>query len=170
MAKSVAARTGGVRLYHRLRDREALTVIMLHRVLPKAMYAAHEPDPDYTISTEVLERLVRFLRANYTIVGLPELLEARRGTRSLPPRPLLITFDDGWDDNVLMRRQSWRRKERRGHCSSLPARSRRVRHGGRKPCCRPCAAAACRIGIYGIWPRPELARTWSLATIASWLC
>ncbi|HKX36619.1 MAG TPA: polysaccharide deacetylase family protein, partial [Rhizorhapis sp.] len=100
MAKSVAARTGGVRLYHRLRDREALTVIMLHRVLPKAMYAEHDPDPDYTISTGVLERLVRFLRANYTIVGLPDLLEARRGTRPLPPHPLLITFDDGWDDNV----------------------------------------------------------------------
>jgi peptidoglycan/xylan/chitin deacetylase (PgdA/CDA1 family) len=100
MAKSVAARTGGVRLYHHWRDRDALTVIMLHRVLPAAMYAEHEPDPDYTISTEVLERLVRFLRANYTIVGLPDVLEARRGTRRLPPRPLLITFDDGWDDNV----------------------------------------------------------------------
>lgn len=100
MAKSVAARTGGVRLYHRLRDREALTVVMLHRVLPKAMYAEHDPDPDYTLSTDVLERLVRFLRANYTIVGLPDLLEARHGTRPLPPHPLLITFDDGWDDNV----------------------------------------------------------------------
>lgn len=100
VAKSFAARTGGVRLYHRLRDREALTVIMLHRVLPKALYAEHEPDPDYTITTDVLERLVRFLRGNYAIVGLPELLEARRGTRPLPPHPLLISFDDGWDDNV----------------------------------------------------------------------
>jgi len=100
MAKSVAARTGGVRLYHQLRDREALTVIMLHRVLPQAMYAEREPDPDYTIPTDILERLVRFLRANYTLVGLPELLEARRGTRPLPPHPLLISFDDGWDDNV----------------------------------------------------------------------
>ena len=100
MAKSAAARTGGVRLYHHLRDREALAVIMLHRVLPKAMYAEHEPDPDYTISTDILERLVQFLRANYTLVGLPELLEARRGIRPLPPHPLLITFDDGWDDNV----------------------------------------------------------------------
>jgi len=100
MAKSLAARTGGVRLYHRLRDRDALTVIMLHRVLPKAMVAELEADPDYTISTDVLECLVSFLRANYTIVGLPQVLEARRGTRPLPSRPLLITFDDGWDDNV----------------------------------------------------------------------
>ncbi|MEO8300941.1 MAG: polysaccharide deacetylase family protein [Rhizomicrobium sp.] len=100
MAKSVAARTGGVRLYHHLRDRDALTVIMLHRVLPKAMVAELEADPDYTTSTEVLERLVPFLHANYTIVGLPDVLAARRGTRPLPARPLLITFDDGWDDNV----------------------------------------------------------------------
>jgi len=100
MAKSVAARTGGVRLYHRLRDRDALTVIMLHRVLPKAMYAELEADPDYTTSTDVLKGLIAFLRGNYTIVGLPDVLAARRGTRPLPPHPLLITFDDGWDDNV----------------------------------------------------------------------
>jgi len=100
MAKSVATHTGGVRLYHRLRDRDALTVIMLHRVLPKAMIAELQADPGYTISTDLLERLVSFLRVNYTIVGLPEVLAARRGIRSLPSLPLLITFDDGWDDNV----------------------------------------------------------------------
>lgn len=100
MAKSVAAHTGGVRLYHHLRDREALTVIMLHRVLPKAMYAELGTDPGYTLSTEVLERFVSFLCVNYSVVGLPDVLEARRGVRPLPPRPLLITFDDGWDDNV----------------------------------------------------------------------
>ncbi len=100
MAKSAAARMGGVRLYHRLRDREALTVLMLHRVLPKAAYAQQQPDPEYTITTEALERLVSFLRANYTLVSLPQVLEARRGTRPLPAHPLLITFDDGWDDNV----------------------------------------------------------------------
>jgi peptidoglycan/xylan/chitin deacetylase (PgdA/CDA1 family) len=100
MAKSLAARTGAVRLYRNMRDRDALTVIMLHRVLPMAMYAKREPDPGYTISTELLERLVPFLRANYTIVSLSDVLDARRGTRRLPARPLLITFDDGWDDNV----------------------------------------------------------------------
>ena len=99
-AKSVAARTGGVRLYHRLRDRDALTVIMLHRVLPKAMFAEQKPDPTYTVSTALLERLVAFCRANYTIIGLPQLLEARRGGQPLPSHPLLITFDDGWDDNL----------------------------------------------------------------------
>jgi peptidoglycan/xylan/chitin deacetylase (PgdA/CDA1 family) len=100
MAKSLAARMGAVRLYHHMHNRDALTVIMLHRVLPEAMYAEREPDPGYTISTELLERLVPFLRANYTIVGLPDVLDARRGTRRLPAHPLLITFDDGWDDNV----------------------------------------------------------------------
>lgn len=100
IAKSVAAHTGGVRLYHRLRDRTVLTVIMLHRVLPQAMFAELEADPNYTTSTDVLKGLIAFLRANYSIIGLPDLLAARRGTRSLPPHPLLITFDDGWDDNV----------------------------------------------------------------------
>src|ERR1700710_346939 len=96
VAKSVATRTGGVRLYHRLRDRDALTVIMLHRVLPQALYAERQPDPGYTVTTEFLERLISFLRANYTIVGLPDVLAARRGMFQLPACPLLITFDDGW--------------------------------------------------------------------------
>lgn len=100
MAKSAASRSGGVRLYHHLRDRDALTVVMLHRVLPKAAYAEQEPDPTYTITTDLLARLVAFFRANYTIVGLADVLQARRGTTPLPSHPLLITFDDGWDDNV----------------------------------------------------------------------
>jgi peptidoglycan/xylan/chitin deacetylase (PgdA/CDA1 family) len=33
-------------------------------------------------------------------VSLAEVLEARRGNHRLPERPLLITFDDGWRDNV----------------------------------------------------------------------
>ena len=60
MAKSAASRSGGVRLYHHLRDRDALTVVMLHRVLPKAAYAEQEPDPTYTITTDLLARLVAF--------------------------------------------------------------------------------------------------------------
>ena len=100
IAKSVAAHTGGVRLYHRLRDRTALTVIMLHRVLPQAMFADSKPDPGYTISTDVLNRLAHFLKANYSVVGLQDVLEARRHHRPLPAHPLLVTFDDGWDDNL----------------------------------------------------------------------
>lgn len=100
MAKSAAARTGGVRLYHHLRDSDALTVVMLHRVLPAAAYAEQEPDPTYTISTDLLARLVGFFRANYTLVSLAEVLKARRGLDPLPSHPLLITFDDGWDDNI----------------------------------------------------------------------
>jgi peptidoglycan/xylan/chitin deacetylase (PgdA/CDA1 family) len=45
-------------------------------------------------------KTVRFLKRHYNVVGVDEVIGSRRGKRRLPPRALLITFDDGWSDNV----------------------------------------------------------------------
>jgi peptidoglycan/xylan/chitin deacetylase (PgdA/CDA1 family) len=100
IVKSLAVRGGGLGLYHRLRHREMLTVLMFHRVLPQELIAGHGVDEEYTISTALLESLMKFAAANYSIVDLPDVLESRRRQSPLPSYPLLITFDDGWDDNA----------------------------------------------------------------------
>jgi peptidoglycan/xylan/chitin deacetylase (PgdA/CDA1 family) len=55
----------------------------------------HDP-----ISDDLFTETVRFLKRHYSVVTLDQVLAARRGAGRLPPRPLLITFDDGWSDNV----------------------------------------------------------------------
>lgn len=73
---------------------------MFHRTLDPADPRWRSCDPDYTVSVDVLRRSLRFFRRHYNVVSLDQVLEARRSGGRLPPRALLITFDDGWADNA----------------------------------------------------------------------
>ena len=90
--------TGLLGLYHRLRNRRHLTVVMFHRVLPASDGRWHRAKPEWTLSTHVFEGCLRFFDRHYNVIALPDLLEALDGRVTLPERPLLITFDDGWSD------------------------------------------------------------------------
>jgi peptidoglycan/xylan/chitin deacetylase (PgdA/CDA1 family) len=100
LAKTIALRTGGFGLWHRARHRDCLTVLMFHRVLPSAEAARLAADPEYTLTPELLAEVVAFCKRHHTPVGLEDVLASREGIRALPPYPLLITFDDGWHDNL----------------------------------------------------------------------
>ncbi|HVL59552.1 MAG TPA: poly-beta-1,6-N-acetyl-D-glucosamine N-deacetylase PgaB, partial [Burkholderiaceae bacterium] len=54
------------------------------------------PERD-TVETAALAQQFDWLRANgYTVVGIDELIAAQRGERPLPPKAVLLTFDDGY--------------------------------------------------------------------------
>jgi peptidoglycan/xylan/chitin deacetylase (PgdA/CDA1 family) len=56
-------------------------------------------DPDLINSTpEVFARQMAFLRANYHPISPEDLLWAVAGHHPLPPRAVLVTFDDGYSD------------------------------------------------------------------------
>ena len=93
-------RSGALSAYHRLRNRNVLTVVMYHRVLSPDDPRSASSDPDYTISDELFGTTLGFLKRHYNVVGVDDVIAAHRGTARLPPRALLITFDDGWSDNV----------------------------------------------------------------------
>lgn len=99
-AKEVAFGAGALTAYHRWRNEQTLTVLMFHRVLPPAESDAAEADPEWTVSTGLFEEIVAFVRRHYNPVSLDEVLAARAGRAALPARALLITFDDGWHDNL----------------------------------------------------------------------
>jgi peptidoglycan/xylan/chitin deacetylase (PgdA/CDA1 family) len=98
--KKAASDSGALRLYHKLRNRRVLTVLMLHRVLPGKEAEKQQADPVYTIDDLLLVEIGRFISAHYNIVSLRQVVDSRRGKTPLPPYPLLITFDDGWQDNI----------------------------------------------------------------------
>jgi len=99
LLKRALYRSGLLGLYHRLRNRRALTVIMFHRVLTEQDPRWASCDPDYTLEAGLLERCLAFFRRHYNVVSVDDVLAARRDGRPLPDRALLITFDDGWADN-----------------------------------------------------------------------
>ena len=54
----------------------------------------------YTVSAPLFEQLLDFFRDNYAVVDIQHVMDASKGERPLPDHALLITFDDGWADNI----------------------------------------------------------------------
>ena len=100
LLKRIVYRSGLLGLYHRVRNRNTLTVIMFHRVISPKDARWPSCDPDYTISDELFDACIGFFRAHYNIVSVEQVLSSRNQGQPLPPRSLLITFDDGWSDNA----------------------------------------------------------------------
>lgn len=99
LLKSLVYRSGALGLYHRLRNRRTLTVIMFHRVLAPDDPRWASCDPDYTLRDDLFRDCLAFFRRHYNVVSLDQVLAAVEGGAALPPRALLISFDDGWADN-----------------------------------------------------------------------
>lgn len=89
-----------MRAYHSRRNAATLTVLMFHRVLPDGERTKLGADPLYTVSPEFLSDCVAFLRKYYTLVSLDDVLLSYARVKALPPAAALITFDDGWYDNL----------------------------------------------------------------------
>ncbi len=92
--------SGATRAWHRTRNRAALTVVGLHRVLPDGDARWAGAMEEYSISTSVFEDLLDFLASHYSMVSVEDILAAADGGARLPPRPALLTFDDGWSDTA----------------------------------------------------------------------
>lgn len=92
--------TGAGALVRRLRHSDTLTVVLFHRVLPPEDPRAAAADPDFTVSLETLEAFAHFAARAYDVISLQDLEAAVLRRRKLPPRAMLITFDDAWEDTA----------------------------------------------------------------------
>lgn len=91
------------RIFHierRLRNRRTLTVAMFHRVLPRDGEAWQHSEQEYAMGVEEFDFCLRFFKRHYAVVSLDQVREAAEGEALLPANALLISFDDGWHDNV----------------------------------------------------------------------
>jgi peptidoglycan/xylan/chitin deacetylase (PgdA/CDA1 family) len=71
-----------------------LPILMYHRITNEATF------PGLAVTPRQFERQLAFLRRfGYTGLTMLELAEALAGKTSLPKRPVVITFDDGYADN-----------------------------------------------------------------------
>jgi peptidoglycan/xylan/chitin deacetylase (PgdA/CDA1 family) len=68
------------------------TIVMYHIVRPAGGLAATLKGLDANAFKGQLE----YIRAHYTPVGLHDVAGAADGLQSLPPRPVVLTFDDGY--------------------------------------------------------------------------
>ncbi len=99
-AKAIAFRSGALDLLHRTRNAYCLTVLMFHRVQPVSERERTEADAIYSITPALLAGIVEFMKRQYAIVSLADVVASLAGEAPLPRYPALITFDDGWRDNL----------------------------------------------------------------------
>ena len=77
-----------------------LTVLTYHRV--NYPYAADFRYAQYNVSAtpEQFSQQMDYIAAHYNVIGLKTLVDYVRNQEPLPHRALLITFDDGYKDNL----------------------------------------------------------------------
>jgi len=97
--KSVLVRTPARELIVRRRASRYVTVLGFHRIHPPV-------GPNYPFNSKVFEatpeefaRFVRYLRRNFDLISMRQFVRGLQDPEQLPPRPGLITFDDGYWDN-----------------------------------------------------------------------
>ena len=92
-------RLGLFDLFHHLWP-SRLTVLAYHRIA-----ALHAPGfdtfkPNVSATPAAFAAQMDFLRQRFSLISIDDLLAWLEGQKSLPPRPALITFDDGYRDNL----------------------------------------------------------------------
>jgi peptidoglycan/xylan/chitin deacetylase (PgdA/CDA1 family) len=94
----VASRSGVNALLRSSLLRQKFLVLCYHGVLrrPPQSYSS------YVINTDVdhFEDQMRFLAKNFHLVSASELIAIRQGKQSLKPRSAMVTFDDGYENNL----------------------------------------------------------------------
>jgi peptidoglycan/xylan/chitin deacetylase (PgdA/CDA1 family) len=100
LARSVVYRSGALPLYHRIRNRRVLTVVVFHRVLRQDDPRWETALSPWTLAEDTFGHCLAFFKRHYTVVTLDDVKASIEGQRPLPSRSLLITFDDGFADNI----------------------------------------------------------------------
>ncbi|MBL4831819.1 MAG: polysaccharide deacetylase family protein [Aliivibrio sp.] len=73
-----------------------LTVVMYH-------YVRNISNSRYTgikgLEFDIFIEQIRFFKENYNIVTMEDVILCNQGKSTLPPKPILLTFDDGYAEH-----------------------------------------------------------------------
>lgn len=77
-----------------------LTILAYHRVVENSYSPTFRFDPELiSASTADFEWQMQYVRKNFNPIALRDLISLKEENKPLPQRPIVITFDDGYDDN-----------------------------------------------------------------------
>jgi peptidoglycan/xylan/chitin deacetylase (PgdA/CDA1 family) len=96
--QSILGWTGMGRIYTRLRGLRGAIILMYHSVAEAE--SAAWIDPRDHLPPEVFEGHIRFLAACRRVISLSELTDACERGKDFPAGTVVITFDDGYLDNL----------------------------------------------------------------------
>jgi peptidoglycan/xylan/chitin deacetylase (PgdA/CDA1 family) len=91
--------TAAPELILRHRSRRRIAVLGYHRILPPQGSNYPLNEGVISASPEEFARELKYLKAHFDVISIAELLRGFDDPSLLPPRPAVITFDDGYIDN-----------------------------------------------------------------------
>jgi peptidoglycan/xylan/chitin deacetylase (PgdA/CDA1 family) len=104
-------RTGAFRIAGGWYGPGRLTVLAYHRVVDRTAPGFSTYRRNVSASPEAFAAQMDYVGEHFDVIDLDDLTGWLDGEATLPPRPLLITFDDGYRDNYL---HAWPELRRRG--------------------------------------------------------
>lgn len=75
-------------------NRKQVMILCYHCVTPRRDLISADPWKMF-LDAGLFDRQLEFLHRNYNVISLQEYLDARRAECELPPRSVVLTFDDG---------------------------------------------------------------------------
>jgi len=97
----VAYRGGLFDVFHRAAGKRRLTVLAYQRIDDPHAPGFDTFKPNVSATPEAFAAQMDFIRRRFHVVYDQQVVGWLRGTDSLPPCPLLITFDDGYRDSLV---------------------------------------------------------------------
>jgi peptidoglycan/xylan/chitin deacetylase (PgdA/CDA1 family) len=82
------------------RTRGRLLVLTYHRVLPDSLRAECFSAEGIIVTPQTFERHMRLLSRKFRVLTPDQAAAVLSGGDPMPPRACLVTFDDGWWDNL----------------------------------------------------------------------
>lgn len=100
LVKKLVYKLGVLSAFHTARNKNTLTVVLFHRVLPVDDARWKQADMDWTVSDIFYNDCLVFFNRHYNVISYDDLEQSINSSIPLPDRALLVTFDDGWSDNI----------------------------------------------------------------------
>jgi peptidoglycan/xylan/chitin deacetylase (PgdA/CDA1 family) len=91
---------GLLQLWQRVVMRRKAVVLMYHRVLTAEQRERSASHPALIVDPETFARHMRLLKRRFVALTADEFVERMEQNRPFPDSACLITFDDGWHDNL----------------------------------------------------------------------
>lgn len=87
-------------LFIRLSKSHDICVLMYHRVMDNSLAAEEFTQAGITVSTQTFRKQIEYLVSRYQIISTRQHLASLKSAGICARRQVVITFDDGWRDNI----------------------------------------------------------------------
>lgn len=99
LAAALLYKSGGTRLLGYWWGAQRLTVLCYHSICDPYAPGYNNYEPNVSATPAMFARQMDYVKQHFNVIDLATLHAHVTNGAPLPPRPLLITFDDGYHDN-----------------------------------------------------------------------